>query len=326
MNAAELRRQGIISGIGFFVAFVAVFPANLLGPGWPLGFGIAAALLFLWYGFSTVATRVVAARESARGYTTMKSMAGRYRYVDPKTIKHGLVPDSGADPARFQPQLVDLRPIHGPAGSSTANPRSGHGRALVLSVAAVLVLCGVALGKVASLAVQDPSGLPVVGLVLLGGLTLCAGIVLVPGSVSSWLALRRVRRLDPGTLFLVSSSFVMRKTITTLYPGSFVSGLLILAIDDQGIRFWSSKLANGEPMLRISWPAVNDVGYVDAATIGSGLGDRIVIRARLKDDKLCDLPFQPLQYTEVVAAPRARRAQIAALLSTTRETTSRATS
>ncbi|WP_460519065.1 hypothetical protein, partial [Humibacter antri] len=112
MTAAGLRRQGFISCFGFLVTFVAIFVSNLIGPWWPLGFGIATVLLFFWYGFSTVGTRVVAQREFSRGYTTIKSFGSRYRYVDPKTIRRGQVPDAGADPALYEPQLVQLRPIH----------------------------------------------------------------------------------------------------------------------------------------------------------------------------------------------------------------------
>ncbi|WP_460519354.1 hypothetical protein, partial [Humibacter antri] len=96
-------------------------------------------------------------------------------------------------------------------------------------------------------------------------------------------------------------------------------------VDDEGIRFWNAKPVNGEPLLRITWPAVTGIGYADAATIGGEFGDRLVVRARLEQDKLCDLPFQVLRYTQVVPASRTRRAQIAALLAATQKSATQPT-
>lgn len=324
MTAAGLRRQGVASAIVFFSLFVVTLLVSSIGPWWFVGFGIVTVVVFFWFGFCTVGVRVVMQREFSHGYTTMKSLAGRYRFVDPKTIKHGHVPASGTDPALFQPQLVQLRPI-GQSAVSSMQRRTGRRRVLLIPVLSVVVLWAIALIKLVSVATVDPSGLPIVGLVMFGTFSLIVGVVLVPGSVASWLALCRVRRVDQGTLVLVSPNVVLRQTVTSLYPGSFVGEVLVLAIDAEGIRFWNSNPAASGLIVRIPWAEVVDIGYVDAATIGSGYGDRIVIRARLAGDKLCDLPFQPLRYIQMLPATQSRRHQIAATLITTREATAQPT-
>ena len=209
----------------------------------PVGLVITAvgsfAFFFVLFGIARMMTVFAGRREFALGKTTLRSYSHRYHYVG----------------ATWRP-LTPQRQIHGSAelpyapgakDASTDIPlivqedQPGRARRTSIYVFAALMVLGVAMIIITIFAKgRGLAPLLVVGSVLTTTMAvalLVAGL-LFANSVHSRQRLRRVRRVDPGSLLLVAISPETVRDILGHGGIGSVDALGVLSVDRQGVRLW----------------------------------------------------------------------------------------